>query len=151
MTIGQRVRRPDAPDKVTGRALYIEDLAFAGSLIGGVLRSPHAHARLVRLETARARSLPGVRAVLTAKEIPGKNLIPLIQSDWPVLAQGSVRHVAEAVALVAAESEEALAEALAALVVEYEPLAPILDMEQALAAGDVIAHWKIQRGEAAVA
>jgi CO/xanthine dehydrogenase Mo-binding subunit len=149
--IGQRVRRPDAPDKVKGRALYVEDLAFAGSLVGGALRSPHAHARIVRLETARARSLPGVRAVLSAKDVPGKNLIPLIQSDWPVLAQGFVRHVGEAVALVAAEDREALAEALAALVVEYEPLAATLDMEQALAAGEVIAHWKIHRGEAAVA
>src|SRR5262245_35602518 len=151
MTIGQRVRRPDAPDKVKGSALYVEDLAFAGSLLGGALRSPHAHARIVRLDTARARSLPGVRAVLTAKDIPGKNLIPMIQSDWPVLAQGFVRHVGEAVALVAAENREAMAEALAAVAVEYEPLAALLDMEQALAAGEVIAHWKIQRGEAGVA
>ena len=151
MLIGQRLRRPDALDKVKGSALYIEDLDFAGSLRAGVLRSPHAHARIVRLEVARARGLPGVRAVLTARDVPGQNLIPLIQSDWPVLAGEFVRHVGEAVALVAAESEEAAAAALAAIEVEYEPLTALLDMEEALRAGEVMARWKVKRGEASVA
>src|SRR4030095_16103718 len=84
--VGQRLRRPDAPDKVKGSALYIEDLDFAGSLIGGVVRSPHAPARIRKLDVARARAVPGVRAVITAREIPGRNLIPMVQSDWPVLA-----------------------------------------------------------------
>ena len=151
MIVGQRVRRPDAPDKVKGKALYVEDLDFAGSLVARVLRSPHAHARIARLDVTRARALPGVSAVLTAKDIPGKNLIPLIQADWPVLAAEFVRHVGEAVALVAAETREAAEAALLAIVVDYEPLAPLLDMEQALAAGEVMAHWKVRRGEAAVA
>jgi CO/xanthine dehydrogenase Mo-binding subunit len=147
MIVGQRLRRPDAPDKVTGAALYIEDLDFAGSLVGRVLRSPHAHARIARLDVSRARTLPGVSAVLTAKDIPGKNLIPLIQADWPMLAAEYVRHVGEGVALVAAETREAAEAALAAIVVDYEPLAPLLDMEQALASGEVMAHWKIRRGD----
>jgi CO/xanthine dehydrogenase Mo-binding subunit len=151
MLIGQRLRRPDALDKVKGSALYIEDLDFGGSLRGGVLRSPHAHARIVRLEVARARGLPGVRAVLTARDIPGQNLIPMIQSDWPVLAGEFVRHVGEAVALVAAESPEAVAAALLAIDVEYEPLTALLDMEEALRAGEVMARWKVKRGEASVA
>src|SRR2546428_2466810 len=86
MIVGERIRRPDAPDKVKGSALYIEDLAFTGSLWGAVLRSPHAHARVARLDVTRARTVAGVHAVLTAKDIPGKNLIPMIQADWPVLA-----------------------------------------------------------------
>src|SRR5262245_11686326 len=86
MSVGQRVRRPDAPDKVKGTALYVDDLAFAGALFGGVLRSPHAHARIADLDVAQARSVPGVRAVISAREIPGKNVIPLVQTDWPVLA-----------------------------------------------------------------
>jgi CO/xanthine dehydrogenase Mo-binding subunit len=147
MVVGERIRRPDAPDKVKGSALYIEDLAFTGSLWGGVLRSPHPHARIVRLDALRARSISGVRAVLTAKDIPGKNLIPMIQADWPVLAAEFVRHVGEGIALVAAESREAMAEALAAIVVEYEPLPALLDMEEALKAGEVISHWKIRRGD----
>jgi CO/xanthine dehydrogenase Mo-binding subunit len=151
MTVGQPVRRPDAPDKVKGSALYIEDLAFHGSLLAGVLRSPHAHARILRIEAGRARRIPGVRAVLTARDIPGRNLIPMVQPDWPVLAESFVRHVGEAVALVAAESREALLEGLAAIEVDYEPLAALLDMEKALEAGEVMAHWKIRRGEASVA
>src|SRR5437867_3141120 len=151
MIVGERIRRPDAPDKVKGSALYIEDLAFIGALWGAVLRSPHAHARIARLDVTRARSVAGVSAVLTAKDIPGKNLIPLIQADWPVLAAEFVRHVGEGVALVAAETREAAEAALATIVVDYEPLAPLLDMEQALLAGEVMAHWKIRRGEATVA
>jgi CO/xanthine dehydrogenase Mo-binding subunit len=151
MTVGQPVRRPDAPDKVKGSALYIEDLAFHGTLLAGVLRSPHAHARILRVDVERARGLPGVRAVLTARDIPGRNLIPMVQPDWPVLAESFVRHVGEAVALVAAETPEALRAGLAAVEVDYEPLDALLDMEQALEAGEVMAHWKIRRGEAAVA
>jgi CO/xanthine dehydrogenase Mo-binding subunit len=146
--VGQRLRRPDAPDKVKGTALYIEDLDFAGSIFGGVLRSPHAHARIRRLDATRARSMPGVRAVVTAGDIPGKNLVPLIQSDWPVLAEQFVRHVGEAVALVAADTREAVQEALAAISVDYEPLHALLDMEEALQAGEIMAHWKIRRGSA---
>jgi len=151
MIVGQRIRRPDAPDKVKGTAVYIEDLDFAGSLWAAVLRSPHPHARITRLDLGRARGVSGVRAILTARDIPGRNLIPMIQADWPVLAAEFVRHVGEAVALVAAESREAAAEARDAVTVEYEPLPALLDMEEALRAGEIIAHWKVRRGEAAVA
>ena len=151
MIVGQRIRRPDALDKVKGSALYIEDLGIAGALLAGVLRSPHAHARLLRLEVSAARATPGVHAVLTAADIPGRNVIPMIQGDWPVLADREVRHVGEAVALVAAEDRESLAAGLAAIVLEYEPLPARLDMEEALAAGEILAHWKVRRGEAGVA
>jgi CO/xanthine dehydrogenase Mo-binding subunit len=89
--------------------------------------------------------------VLTAADIPGSNLIPLIQPDWPVLAEVFVRHVGEAVALVAAESREAIRGALEAIEVEYEPLPALLEMEEALAQGEVMAHWKVRRGDAAAA
>jgi CO/xanthine dehydrogenase Mo-binding subunit len=151
MIVGQRLRRPDALDKVNGTAKYVDDLAFAGALYGGTLRSPHPHARVLRLDVARARNVPGVHAVVTARDIPGRNLIPLIQNDWPALADEYVRHVGEAVALVAAETEAALREALGAIDVDYEPLVALLDMEEALARGEVMAHWKIRRGEAGVA
>src|SRR4029450_9867754 len=115
------------------------------------LRSPHAHARIADLDANQARSVPGVRAVITAKDLPGQNLIPMIQADWPILAEQYVRHVGEAVALVAAEAPEAPRQGLASIVVDYEPLAAMLDMEQALASGEIMAHWKIRRGEASVA
>ena len=151
MIVGERLRRPDAPDKVKGSARYIEDLSFAGSLHAAALRSPHAHARIEELDVQKARGLAGVHAVLTAAEIPGKNLVPLIQADWPVLADQEVRHVGEAVALVAAESPEAAAAALRAIEVRYEPLPALLDPEEALAKGEILAHWKVRRGAVAEA
>jgi len=151
VSVGQRLRRPDAPDKVKGTALYVDDLAFAGALLGGVLRSPHAHARIAHLDVLQARAIPGVRAALTAADIPGQNLIPLIQADWPVLAGEFVRHVGEPVALVAADDPQALRQGLAAIVVDYEPRAPLLDMEEALRSGEVLTQWRVRRGEAGAA
>jgi len=147
MSVGTRAPRPDALDKVRGAARYIEDLALQGSLLAGVLRSPHAHARIAELDVSRARSLPGVKAVLTAANIPGRNLIPMIREDWPVLAEAEVRHVGEAVALVAAEDRPALAAALAAIHVRYDVLEPLLDPELALERGELHAEWRVERGD----
>ena len=147
MVIGSRCPRPDAPEKVRGTARYVADLSFAGALVGRVLRSPQAHARISRIEASGARSVPGVHAVVTAAEIPGRNLIPMVQADWPVLADERVRHVGEAVALVAAESEDAANQALRAIDVAYQPLPALLDMEQAMAAGEILAEWRIVRGD----
>src|SRR5262249_57891634 len=149
MSIGERLRALDAPDKARGKALYTADLAPAGTLVGGVLRSPHAHARVKALELGAARAIPGVRAVLSARDVPGRNAVPLLHADWPVLAAEYVRHVGEAVALVAADDAEALRRGLAAIDVAYEPLAPLLDMEAALAAGAGMAGWKGRRGRGA--
>ncbi len=151
MIVGQRLRRRDAADKVKGTALYVGDLAYTGALVACVLRSPHPHARITELEATPARSLPGVRAVLTSRDLPGENLVPLIQADWPILAGEFVRHVGEAVAVVAAEDMESCRRALAAIVVEYQPLVATLDPEAALAAGEAMVHWKVRRGEASVA
>jgi CO/xanthine dehydrogenase Mo-binding subunit len=151
MSIGERLRALDAPDKVRGRALYVADVALAGTLVGGVLRSPHAHARIKGLDVGAARAVPGVRAVLSARDVPGRNAIPLLHTDWPLLAGEHVRHVGEAVALVAADTPEALRRGLAALDPAYEPLDAMLDPEASLAAGEVMAHWKVRRGEAALA
>src|SRR5260221_11232987 len=149
--VGQRLRRPDAPDKVKGPALYIDDLAFAGSLLAGVLRSPPPHARIVDLGVTQASPIPGVRAILTARDLPGQNLIPMIQPDWPVLAGEFVRHVGEAVALVAAEDPAALKRAPAAIVVDYEPRGGSLDLEEALVPGGASQHWKDRGGGAGLA
>jgi CO/xanthine dehydrogenase Mo-binding subunit len=151
MSIGERLRALDAPDKVRGRALYVADVAGVGTLVGGVLRSPHAHARVKELNVEAARALPGVRAVLSARDVPGRNAIPLVHADWPVLASDYVRHVGEAVALLAAETPDALRQGLAAIGVVYEPLAATLDIEAAFAAGEVMSHWKVRRGEASLA
>src|SRR5262249_28147184 len=107
--------------------------------------------RILRLDAAEARTLPGVRAVLTAKDVPGENLVPLFQPDWPVLAADVVRHVGEPVAIVAAEDAFALRRGIAAIEVEYQPLDPVLDPEAARRARAVLAEWKVRRGEASVA
>jgi CO/xanthine dehydrogenase Mo-binding subunit len=151
LIVGQRQRRRDAPDKVKGTALYVSDLAYAGTLVAAVLRSPHAHARITELDATQARTLPGVRAVVTASDLPGENVVPLVPADWPVLAADFVRHVGEPIALVAAEDAASARRALAAIVVEYQPLTAMLDPEAALAAGEVVAQYKIRRGEASVA
>src|SRR2546428_14069490 len=74
MIVGERIRRPDAPDKVKGSALYIEDLAFPGALWGAVLRSPHAPARITRLDVTRARAVPGWPAGFPARASPAQDL-----------------------------------------------------------------------------
>lgn len=145
--IGRRVQRPDALDKVKGTARYVDDLSFAGMLYAAVLRSPHEHARLLRVDTSRAKQVPGVHAVLTAKDIPGQNLIPLIQQDQPMLADQEVRHIGEGIALIAAESRDALTEALEQIEVEYEPLPAVLTIEEAFEKNQIIAHWKIRKGD----
>jgi CO/xanthine dehydrogenase Mo-binding subunit len=117
---------------------------------GATVRSPHAHAGIAGLRFDRDRA-PAGTLFLTAADVPGANGIQLLDDGWPVLADGRVRHVGEAVALVAAEDARTLAEALAAIRVEYQPLSALLDMEQALAAGEVIAHWKVRKGDAAAA
>jgi CO/xanthine dehydrogenase Mo-binding subunit len=151
MIPGERLRRPEAVEKVAGRAAFLQDSDFVGRLVAGCLRSPHAHARINRLDLSLAQEVRGVRAVLKASDIPGRNLIPMIQTDWPPLAAEYVRHVGEALALVAADNLEALEEALRAISVEYEPLPATLDMEAALESGEVVAQFRVKRGEAAVA
>jgi CO/xanthine dehydrogenase Mo-binding subunit len=151
MIVGQRLPRPDAVDKVKGTALFVDDLPFAGGLHAAVLRSPLPRARILHLDVSPARAVQGVHAVLTARDIPGRNLIPVVQTDWPVLADEFVRFVGEPVALVAAETRKAAAEAVGAIAVEYEPLTPLLEIDEALEAGEIMAHWRVRRGEAAVA
>ncbi len=139
--------RPDAPEKVQGSARYIDDLSFAGQLHARVLRSPHARARILRIDVEAALAVPGVRAVMTARDIPGENLIPMIVPDWRVLADGEVRHVGEAVAILAAETKEAADRALAAIRVAYEPLQPLLNIDEAYARNEIHTHWKVVRGD----
>jgi len=128
-------RRMDALEKATGRALYAADLKVDGMLHARALRSPHAHAEIARIDTERARRLPGVQAILTAQDIPGKNSYGRKLKDQPVLAEARVRQVGDPVALVVAASAEAAAAALSAIEVEYRRLAAVSTPDQALADG----------------
>jgi len=130
--VGEAVLRSDAIPKVTGEFAYSSDLDAAGMLWGKTVRSPHVHARIVEVDVAAALRLPGVHAVLTHADVPGRKTYGLEFADQPVLAAERVRYHGEAVALVAAEEPEQARRAAEAVRVEYEPLEPVVDMERAL-------------------
>ena len=130
--IGERLLRDDAVPKVTGEFAYASDLSAPGMLWGDTLRSPHAHARIVSIDLSAGLRLDGVHAVLTHADVPGAKLYGLEFADQPVLAIDRVRYVGEPVVVVAAEHPEQARRALEAIVVEYEPLEPVVDMERAL-------------------
>jgi CO/xanthine dehydrogenase Mo-binding subunit len=129
--VGEAAPRHDATPKVTGEFAYSSDLNAAGMLWGVTVRSPHAHAKIVELDTSQAVRMPGVHAVLTHGDVPGQKTYGLEFADQPVLAAERVRYYGEPVALVAAEEPEQARRAAAAVRVEYELLEPVVDMERA--------------------
>ena len=129
--VGAPVLRAEGPDKVTGRTLYTADVNLPGLLWGKILRSPYPHARIRRIDTSRARQVPGVRAVITGQEIPGHFMGKMIR-DMPVLCWDVVRFVGDRVAAVAADTPEAAEEALALIYVEYEELQAVFDPLEAM-------------------
>src|SRR5690242_10547119 len=103
---GKSLPRFDAPGKVTGTAVYAADFALPGMLVGKVLRSTEAHARIIRLDVTRARALPGVRAVISAADVPDVRYGGALKDEM-VFAKGKVRYVGQPVAAVAATTPEA--------------------------------------------
>ena len=134
--VGKRVLRKDGPDKVTGRAMYTVDMEFRGMLTGGILRSPHPHARILNIDTSRALKLPGVKAVITAQDtlgvMHGFVETPRYPPDQYPLATGRVRFVGEEVAAVAARDPYVAEEAIDLIDVDYEPLPAVFDAEEAM-------------------
>ena len=130
--VGQSVPRIDGVPKVRGEFEYASDLHRDGMLFGATVRSPHASARITGIDVAAAAQMPGVHAVMTHADVPGKKTFGLDVQDQPVLASEVVRYAGEAVAIVAAESAEVARQAANAITVQYEPLPPVTDMEQAL-------------------
>ncbi len=123
--VGTGSRRVDTIEKLTGRALYAADLRFPGLLHAKVKRSPHAKAKIVRINTAKAEKLAGVRAVVTGAELD--NRVGLYMVDKFILARGVVRHYGEAVAAVAADTLEIAQAAVDLIEVDYEVMKPVLD------------------------
>jgi CO/xanthine dehydrogenase Mo-binding subunit len=130
--VGESVERPDGAPKVKGEFQYGSDLRREGMLFGATLRSPHPHARILGLDTAAAKKMSGVKAIITSAELPTRELFGLMKLDQPVLATGKVRYVGEPVAIVAAETAEEARLAARAISVRYEPLAPMIDPVAAL-------------------
>jgi len=129
--IGESLRRTDGTPKTTGEFAYASDLQAAGMLWGHTLRSPHAHARIREIDLTAALTMPGVHAVLTHADVPGRKTYGLEFQDQPVLAIDRVRYFGEPVAIVAAEHPEQARRAAERIAVEYEVLEPIADPERA--------------------
>jgi CO/xanthine dehydrogenase Mo-binding subunit len=130
--VGESVKRVDGVPKVKGEFEYASDLRRDGMLWGATLRSPHPRARIVSIDTAAAARAPGVHAVLSHADVPGKKTFGLDVQDQPVLAIDVVRYAGEAVAIVAAEDPELARAALKRITIKYKVLTPVTDMEQAL-------------------
>ncbi|MBB5076950.1 xanthine dehydrogenase family protein molybdopterin-binding subunit [Nonomuraea endophytica] len=130
--VGESTLRPDGTLKVKGEFAYASDLWAEGMLWGATLRSPHPRARIVSIDTAPALAHPGVRAVLTHEDVPGRKHYGLdLTWDQPVLAIGEVRHQGEAIALVAADHPETARRALDKIAIEWEILEPLTDARRA--------------------
>ncbi|MGH7288449.1 MAG: xanthine dehydrogenase family protein molybdopterin-binding subunit, partial [Myxococcota bacterium] len=147
--VGTRPIRHDGVDKVTGRANFGADLSFPDMLWGRVLRSPHAHAKIRRIDAGKALALPGVKAVATAADLPelasreaagGEGAMDFRDLSRNILARDKVLYHGHAVAAVAATTPELAEQALAAIEVEYEPLTPVLSIDAATAKGAPVLH-----------
>ena len=119
-------------DIVTGKAVYTPDIEFPDMLVGKLLYSPYACARILKLDVEKARKIPGVAAVMTADDIPGENSYQYWYSDQPLLVTDQIRYRGDALAAVAAETEEIALLALETIEVEYEPLEGIFDAVEAM-------------------
>ena len=141
---GRSVRRLEDARFLLGLGRYVEDIASGDALQGYVLRSPHAHALIRRIDTALATALPGVHLIATAADLAADGLgplpcmaavKPLIVPPRPALADGRVRHVGDPVAFIVADSVGVAREAAELIEVDYEPLAAVVDGAAALAGG----------------
>jgi 4-hydroxybenzoyl-CoA reductase alpha subunit len=141
--IGKRVPKLDAIDKVTGRAIYGHDMKLPRMLYGKILRSERAHARILNMDTSRAKKLPGVKAVITGYDIP--DIRVGFAHDNPILKTGKVRSFRDEIAAVAAVDEDTAQEALELIKVEYEDLAAVFDPEEAMKPGAPLVHEGAER------
>src|SRR5690348_8941566 len=137
MLIGKSLPKIDSYAKVTGAAKYADDIKLPRMAFGRILRSPHPHARIVRIDASRARAYPGVLDVLTGADLPIQyGIMPTTQDEYP-FAIDRVRYVGDPVAAVCAVDEETAEAALELIDVEYEPLPALLSIEESLAREDI--------------
>jgi CO/xanthine dehydrogenase Mo-binding subunit len=142
--VGQPIPRIEGPEKVTGATPYAADVMLPGTLWCKQLRSPLAHARIVRIDTSRAKALPGVHAVLTGADLPPDTRVGRRMRDMPVLATDRVRFVGDRVAAVAADSPDVAEEAASLIDVEYEELPAVFDPLLAMEPGAPILHPNVR-------
>jgi len=154
--VGYPAARFDAGAKVTGEEKYAADHSRGNTLWAGAKRAGIAHGIIRSIDTSEARTLPGVHAVLTRKDVPGSNRQGIVRKDQPVLAGSKVRHRGDAVALVLAEDRNILKQALSLIRVDFEPLPGVFDPEKAMQpeaprlheTGNILKHAVISAGNA---
>ena len=152
--IGETTTRIDAVPKVRGEFEYSSDMHVDGMLWGATLRSPHPRADIWSIDTSEAVAMPGVRAVLTHDDVPGRKTYGMEIADQPVLAWKTIRYQGEAIAIVAADDPETARRAVKAIKVEYEVLPPLTDAEAAMKpdapqlhlSGNTLRHLRINHG-----
>ena len=156
-TVGHSHLRPEAVEKVTGEALYTDDLVFDGMLYAKARRAMIPHGFLKKLDISKAKELKGVVAVLTAKDIPAEHNHGLVIFDWPVMVGVGerVRYVGDALAIVAAETQEVAEQASALIEAEFD-LQPVITnpvqarqdgVQQIHANGNLLKHIKVRKGD----
>ena len=155
--VGSSVERSDARGKVLGTGVYVDDMKVPGMLHGAVLRPPKARIKVLRIDASEALAMPGVKAVLTAADVPGDRFQGHIIKDWPaMIAVGEeTRYVGDAIALVAAETRAQAKAAAARIHLEYEVLVPLVDPRRALdedapklhPKGNLLARTLLKRGD----
>jgi xanthine dehydrogenase D subunit len=157
--VGEHTVRADGVPKVTGEFEYSSDLWMDGMLWGATLRSPHAYARIWSTDTSAAETIPGVQAVLTYEDVPGRKVYGMEIPDQPVLAWEHVRYQGEPVAIVAADHPETARRAAEKIAVKYEVLEPLTDAEEAMSeetpklhpSGNLLRHIHTVHGDAEAA
>ncbi len=137
--VGSRMARTDALEKVTGRAVYAEDVQLPRMIYGALVRSPHAHAKLLSIDTSAARQLPGVKAIVTGRDVE-MGYYGYEVRDQRVFALEKVRFVGEPIAAVAATTPDIAREAASKVKAEYEELPAVFDPEEALSMGAPLVH-----------
>jgi 4-hydroxybenzoyl-CoA reductase subunit alpha len=134
--IGKRQPRLDGPFKATGRSQFTDDVILPGTLHGKIVRSPITRGKILNIDTSRAKKLPGVKAIITHKDTGGL----MVGSDQILFAGDRVNHFGEEIAAVAAVDENTAVEAVELIRVEYEPMEPLLSVEEATAEGAPVLH-----------
>src|SRR5436853_108368 len=165
---GNSIKRREDPRLITGKAVYTDDVILPRMTYAVMVRSPHAHARITRIDTSKAQAMPGVLGVFTGEDLtdagfgtlPCAWVVPDSESKTPPhppIAIDTVRYIGDAVAVVVAEDGYAARDAADAVEVEYEPLPAVTDAEKATQSGaprlhtdapsNVAFHWKVAGGD----
>lgn len=144
--VGERIKRREDPRLITGTGMYVDDVRLPGMLTAIVFRSPHAHARISSIDLSKARALKGVACVVSGDDVKDKlGPVPCVAPAdhvpfHPVLAQGKVRFVGEAVAVAVAPNPYLAQDAIDLIEVDYDPLDAVVDPEKALEPGAAVLH-----------